>query len=75
MESNTEPRSTESDKKPTTRDSDIIGLYLNVSNFLTDNKGRRIEHLKQLLYAKWTRVRREQKKLSRKQVGSNNWKK
>lgn len=62
-------------KKPITEDSDIIGIDLNVSNFLTDSKGRKIQDLKEILYDKSKRVRKEQKRLSRKQKNSNNWKK
>ena len=64
-----------SDKKPITENSDIIGIDLNVSNFLTDSEGRKIEDLKNILKKKHKRIKKEQKKLSRKEKGSNNWKK
>ncbi|OKY77479.1 MAG: IS605 OrfB-like transposable element containing RNAse H-like and Zn finger domain [Candidatus Methanohalarchaeum thermophilum] len=64
-----------SDKKPITEDSEIIGIDLNVSNFLVDSEGREIQDLKNLLEKKYERIKKEQKKLSRKEKGSNNWKK
>ncbi|PTD93789.1 hypothetical protein C9439_05410 [archaeon SCG-AAA382B04] len=63
------------DKKPITEDCDIIGIDLNVSNFLVDSEGREIRNLKNLLYNKYKRIKKEQKKLSKKEKGSNNWKK
>lgn len=57
-----------------TEHSDVVGIDLNVSNFLTDSEGVRIGKL-DILEDKLERVKREQKKLSRKEKGSNNWKK
>ncbi|OKY78005.1 MAG: IS605 OrfB-like transposable element containing RNAse H-like and Zn finger domain [Candidatus Methanohalarchaeum thermophilum] len=64
-----------SDKKPITKDSNVVGMDLNVSNFLLDIEGREVQDLKTMLAKKYERIKKEQRELSRKGKGSNNWKK
>lgn len=54
---------------------DVVGIDMNVSNLLTDSDGRQFESLWSYLSGKIDRVQKEQQKLSRKEEGSNNWRK
>jgi len=49
----------------------VIGLDLNIKNYLTDSIGEKVEHPHELLKLE-ERLKIEQKKLSRKQKGSKN---
>ncbi len=56
-------------------DNNVVGIDLNVSNLLTDSDGLKLESLWSYLSDQMDRVRKEQQKLSRKEPGSNNYKK
>lgn len=61
-------------EKPTVNDiavEDTVGIDLGISNFIVDSEGRSIQRLD--LTDDRERVEREQRKLSRKEHGSNNW--
>jgi len=56
-------------------DEDVDGIHFNVSHLITDSDGRIFESLWSALDSEIERVKREQQKLSRKEYGSNNYKK
>lgn len=61
-------------EKPTVNDiavEDTVGIDLGISNFIVDSDGRSIQRLD--LTDDRERLEREQRKLSRKEHGSNNW--
>lgn len=60
-------------KKKLENIDDAVGIDLNVSNFLVDSDGNKIEQLN--LKQELENIQREQQKLSRKQKHSKNWKK
>jgi putative transposase len=67
---------TDEPEKPAVEDinpEDTVGLDLGVLNFVHDSDGRSVGRLD--LTADRERLEREQRSLSRKQEGSNNWKK
>lgn len=53
---------------------DVVGIDVNVSNLFADTEGRKLESLYKYLQPELIRVRKEQQNLSRKEEGSNNWK-
>jgi putative transposase len=57
--------------KPKVKEETTIGIDLGISRFATISTGEKIDNPR-LLKIKLDRIRREQKKLSRKQKGSNN---
>ncbi|OKY77918.1 MAG: IS605 OrfB-like transposable element containing RNAse H-like and Zn finger domain [Candidatus Methanohalarchaeum thermophilum] len=57
------------DKQSIMEDSVVVGMDLNVSNFLVDSEGREIQNLKTMLARKYEGVEKGQKKLSRKVGG------
>lgn len=67
---------TETPEKPPVEDVDVadcVGIDLGVLNFVHDSDGRAVSRLD--LTADRERLEREQRSLSRKQKGSNNWEK
>ena len=53
----------------------VVGIDVNVENLFADTEGRKLESLYEFLKPEMERVRKEQRNLSRKQKGSNNWQK
>jgi len=56
-------------------DDKVVGIDVNVENLFADTEGRKLESLYEFLKPELDRVRKEQRNLSRKQEGSNNWQK
>lgn len=63
--------SKERPSKPTIEETKTIGIDLGISHFATISSGEKIDNPR-LLKIKLDRIRRESKKLSKKQKGSNN---
>jgi putative transposase len=53
--------------------SNSVGIYLGIQNYIHTSDGKTVEWLK--IEDEYERLRREQRKLSRKENGSNNWEK
>lgn len=51
----------------------VVGIDVNVENLFADTEGRKLESLYEFLKPEMERMRKEQRNLSRKQKGSNNW--
>ena len=56
-------------------DDKVVGIDVNVENLFADTEGRKLESLYEFLKPEMKRVQKEQRNLSRKQEGSNNWQK
>ena len=56
-------------------DDSVVGIDVNVENLFADTEGRKLESLYKFLKPELERVRKENRNLSRKQEGSNNWQK
>lgn len=55
------------------KDNNVVGIDVNVKNLFADTEGRKLESLYEFLKPELKRVQKEQRNLSRKQEGSNNW--
>jgi putative transposase len=51
----------------------VVGIDVNVENLFADTEGRKLESSYEFLEPEMERVQKEQRNLSRKQKGSNNW--
>jgi putative transposase len=68
----TEHEEQESNTTESSQKKSIVGLDLGISNFIVDSDGHRIGHPKNVEKAE-KRLKKEQRKLSRKEKGSNNY--
>jgi len=56
-------------------DDSVVGIDVNVSNLFADTEGRKLESFYNYLEPELSRIKKEHKNLSRKEEGSNNYKK